>query len=718
MKFWGVFIGLFLGFAHVFGQAFQCPENIGFEDGTLKNWQCYIGSIDRSGIISVSPSAPVYGRQTVLKYQSNQLDPYGRFPVTCPNGSLYSLKLGNDGIGAQAEQVSYTFTVPANQKNYSIIYNYAVVFQNPDHQNFEQPKFTAKVFDVTSNKYVDCGSFEFVASSGLPGFQQSPYGNSIFYKPWAPITINLFGYEGKTLRLEFTTNDCTRGGHFGYAYIDVNENCASPITGNIYCAENSVLNLSAPAGFLGYNWYNEDFSKVLGNRNTLTVSPAPPDGTRYALQIVPYPGFGCQDTLYTTVVASKEVLNLAVRDSIFGCESGISLKPDSITKGSSPDLVFSYFSDAAAQNYVPDPSSITSSGTYYIQATNALGCIDIKPIMVKLEASPAILISNPAIVCKPDKVDLTQNTVTAGSNSSLNYSYWKDALATIPVDNPRAVDSSGTYFIKGTNSTGCSKIVPVVAEIDTQPNLVLNKIVSCGSVDLTNASITAGSNGNLTFSYWKDAAATIALPSPSAITSSGNYYVKGTNRAGCFTISPVRAEVYPAPVVRVVNPAPVRYPATVDITATFAASDSLSYSFYKDSVAVTLLDNAKAIQKSGTYYIKAVSKYGCSVILPVLVTIEPPLTVQVIAPNTFTPNNDGVNDFFKIDVEGVLQLAYFKIYNRYGQQVFETKQINNFWNGSFNGSNVPAGTYYWVLDGKDPYRNQQIVKSGSITLIR
>ncbi|MFX4906820.1 hypothetical protein ABTB94_20830, partial [Acinetobacter baumannii] len=84
--------------------------------------------------------------------------------VNCPNGSDYSIKLGNEQTGAQAERVSYEFTIPANQNIFSIIYNYAVVFQNPNHQNFEQPKFTANVYDVTEGKYVDCPSFSFVAS--------------------------------------------------------------------------------------------------------------------------------------------------------------------------------------------------------------------------------------------------------------------------------------------------------------------------------------------------------------------------------------------------------------------------------------------------------------------------------------------------------------------------------------------------------------------------
>lgn len=718
MRFYSVFIVcLVLLLSKAFGQATTCPPNIGFEDGTLKNWKCDTGRISRAGIITLFQSIPLSGRHTVIKYAANQLDPYGQFPITCPNGSLYSLKLGNDGTGQQAERVSYTFTVP-NSKNYSIIYDYAVVFQNPGHAEYEQPKFTAQVFDVATNQPINCGSFEFVASSGLPGFQQSSFGNGVVYKPWAPITINLFGYEGKTLRLEFTTNDCTRGGHFGYAYIDVNENCASPITGNTYCAGNSVLKLSAPAGFKEYYWFNDDFSKVLGTSNILTVSPAPPDLTHYALRIVPFPGLGCEDTLYTTINASNEILTLKVQDTIKGCQSGISLKTPSITQGSSPNLSYSYFTDPDAQNYVPDPTQITNSGTYYIKADNAIGCTDIKPIEVRLSNTPSILVTDPDPVCLPGKVDITQAKITAGSSTALTYTYWKNKDATIPVRTPQLIDSAGTYYIKGINTIGCTAIVPVKVVIGSLPKLVTKNILACLAVNLTDASITVGSDPGLTFSYWKNADATIPLASPDVVTSSGIYYIKATNASGCFTISPVVAQVFALPIFTVNSSLTVVYPATVDLTTAYTGSDTLVYTYWKDQAATVALDNPTVTDKSGTYYIKATNKAGCILILQVMVVINPPALIKIDAPNTFTPNGDGTNDYFKIGYEGILQLNYLKIYNRYGQQVFQTKQITDYWDGNFNGIKTPAGTYYWVLDGADAYRKEHVVKSGSITIIR
>src|SRR5438128_10564750 len=82
----------------------QCPPNLGFEDGTFTHWQCYSGKVDSNGKANVSLVNPTDERHTLKKNSFPQeTDPYGGFPVNCPNGSGYSIKLGNEDIGAQAE---------------------------------------------------------------------------------------------------------------------------------------------------------------------------------------------------------------------------------------------------------------------------------------------------------------------------------------------------------------------------------------------------------------------------------------------------------------------------------------------------------------------------------------------------------------------------------------------------------------------------------------
>ena len=137
----------------------QCPENIGFELGTLKNWVCYTGIIpDQTGSTPIewsAPVPPVPGRHQIIKNSSPQiLDPYGGFPINAPNSSQYSVQLGNVDHSsshgdkqAYAEKMTYDFRVPSD--DYTLIYYYAVVFQNPpDHDQYQQPQFIANVHNL------------------------------------------------------------------------------------------------------------------------------------------------------------------------------------------------------------------------------------------------------------------------------------------------------------------------------------------------------------------------------------------------------------------------------------------------------------------------------------------------------------------------------------------------------------------------------------------
>jgi gliding motility-associated-like protein len=451
-----------------------CPVNIGFEKGDFKNWVALVGGVDTTGVSFTISTTPVANQHMLYKKTNSVLvDPYGNFPVTCPNGSGYTLKLGNDKSGAEAEAVHYTFTIPADRNDFSLIYHYAVVMQNPGHAPKEQPKFTAKVFNVTTNQYITCSSFEYIASPDLPGFRQGSLG--VLYKNWTPVTIKLSGYAGTTFRLEFGTNDCTRGVHFGYAYVDVDENCLSPVLGNIVCQNDTAFNLTAPYGFSSYKWFNQDFSKIVGTENILKLPTTPPDNTVYAVELTPYPQQGCADTVYSRIHYSTESIDLKVTQAIItDCiNEGADITTDLITTGSSPGLIFSYYTDPELTNRYFTPDAIISGGTYYIKATNGDGCSVSKPVVVKLNPLPAFSVtagSKP--VYKPATFDLTTVVSSAGT-----LSYWQDAEATIPLINPNAIEKNGTYFIKITSAAGCSAITSVTASF-VNPPVVLSNVFS------------------------------------------------------------------------------------------------------------------------------------------------------------------------------------------------------------------------------------------------
>lgn len=326
-----VLLGSVLFFGTGQAQPGLCPPNLDFEQGDFSNWSCRGGLVSVSGginTISWTSSGPQPTLHNIISAANSGADPYGGFPTLCPNGSGYSVKLGNEtatgngGVGREAAGVTYSFTIPSSSTNFSIFFYYAIVLQNPGHAPEEQPRFRARIRDMSSGNTIPCVTFDFTASSSLPGFRPSAVDPSVQYKDWTPITLNLSSYAGRTLELEFITTECTRQGHFGYAYVDVNSYCNGAITGNIICPGAPGITLTAPFGFQAYTWYSDPtFTTILSTNQTLPLFPPPPVGTVFPVVVEPFPGFGCRDTLYATVEVTSPPVSVAGPD-ITLCRGG------------------------------------------------------------------------------------------------------------------------------------------------------------------------------------------------------------------------------------------------------------------------------------------------------------------------------------------------------------------------------------------------------------
>ncbi len=401
-------------------------------------------------------TGPFPGQHSLLRKGSGK-DSYGEFSLDAPNGSNYVVQLGNDLTGRGVDRISYTINVPANVESYSIIFSYAVVFQNPGHEPDEQPKFTARVFDPMSDSSTDCGSFEFVSSGSLPGFKVSRRDSRVLYKDWAPVLVNLSSYLGRTIRLEFTSFDCSRGGHFGYAYIDFNENCSIPVTGNITCPETSSITLKALPGFFGYRWFNAETKEDLGQSDSLFLSPVPAVGTKIGIELVPYPGLGCTQTLYTIING----MDMKIRDPVPRCIS-VDLTDISLKVGNSSDLTYSYWRNSQATIPLPNPIRVGASGIYYVKGISSSGCIRILPTRVTIVQVPRVTLNRVLQANYPETIDLTTAYTPA---PDLSYSYWMDSETTIPLRDPQRIYKSGIYYIKSTSNGGCVSVTPAPVEI-------------------------------------------------------------------------------------------------------------------------------------------------------------------------------------------------------------------------------------------------------------
>ena len=92
-------------------------------------------------------------------------------------------------------------------------------------------------------------------------------------------------------------------------------------------------------------------------------------------------------------------------------------------------------------------------------------------------------------------------------------------------------------------------------------------------------------------------------------------------------------------------------------------------------------------------------------------------TPIVFVPTAFTPNNDGKNDILKPIPAGIARIEYFMVYNRWGQQVFQSSAASQGWDGRINGKLQGTNTYVWLVKAVD-YTGATYFQKGTVTLIQ
>jgi hypothetical protein len=346
----------------------------------------------------------------------------------------------------------------------------------------------------------------------------------------------------------------------------------------------------------------------------------------------------CSSASASGTITISAAPNLTITNPSQICGTGtIDLTASSITAGSTAGLIFTYWTDAAATVAYTTPTAATA-GTYYIKGALGAGCFDIKPVVVTTAPAVTLVITNPAGVCAPSTVNLTAAAITAGSTAGLTFTYWTDAAATIAYATPTAA-TAGTYYIKGTATSGCFDIKQVVVSSSSGATLVItNPAAVCApnTVDITAAAITAGSTAGLTFTYWTDAAATIAYATPTVATA-GTYYIKGSS-GGCSAIQQVLVTVNPAPTPAITGPTPVCQ-TIGNNTSTYSTANVTGHTYNWTVTGGTIATgqgtnsitvNWTTVGAGSVNVVETITAGGCSANVSQTVTVNPkPVTSPI-----------------------------------------------------------------------------------------
>ena len=354
----------------------------------------------------------------------------------------------------------------------------------------------------------------------------------------------------------------------------------------------------------------------------------------------------CESSSASGTVSTNALPNLIITDPNAVCSpSKVDLTSANITLGSDPGLTFTYWKNNTATMPLNNESAITLSGTYFIKALNTNGCSVIKPVVIVINPMPVLPTVNSVSYCQ-NAISISL-TATSLANHTLNW--YTTAIGGVPLTAAPTPSTASvgtvTYYVSQTNTTtaceGTRAIITVT--VNALPTVTVNNPVVCSGLSAT-VTATPGTNGNYTYVWIVPAGFTNpgnVASFPTTIAGEYNVIIKNTLTSCTSSSALGKVTTNALPNLLITDPSAVCSPKKIDITdssITLGSDPELQFTYWKNTTATMPLTNEKAIILSGTYFIRAENKNGCSLIKPVVVVVNKTPSITAI-PNSVKCNN-------------------------------------------------------------------------------
>ena len=537
-------------------------NNLDFETGDFTGWTGSTGyNTNSSSALTVSGNAinslGLNSPETSCSFQTivNAVagpDPYSGLPMLDPGGGIYACRLGGEEVNLDSktfntcsggnspysggELIQQTFKVTPSNALFS--YNYAVVLASAPHTNLQVPYFRAEVLDGSGNAipclqyYVESDSLTppqgFFVSNASPGGGSGGPG-SVFYCNWTSNSLNLKPYMGQNVTIRFTAAGCTKGGHFGYAYVDAACSPMQVITSSPSACQGQTLTLTAPgSGTTGtYQWATvpPGGTGIIGSttNQTLTVNQT---GT-YQVTITQSPN--CFYVIDTTITFFPNPIVTATSTNA-SCSPGSDGTATAIVSGVPPGYAISWSPVPGAGQGTLTPSSMTA-GTYNLTITTPQGCTANTAVNIVQPNGITTTSTNTNVSCFGISNGSATLTATGGTGT-LSYSWTGSPTPINSVTGSAGGLSAGTYTCTVNDTKGCSS--KTIFTITQPPVLTVSAVglpATCNK-DCNGQLICVPSGGTSAYTYSWNTACT----NPSCtLVCAGIYTVTITDAHGCIS---------------------------------------------------------------------------------------------------------------------------------------------------------------------------------------
>ncbi|HBT93039.1 MAG TPA: hypothetical protein DEB23_01990 [Chitinophagaceae bacterium] len=326
-------------------------------------------------------------------------------------------------------------------------------------------------------------------------------------------------------------------------------------------------------------------------------------------------------------------------------------------------------------------------------------------------------------ICINQTLPLNINNATA----SLYKWYINDTLFIQSSNNNIQVGKPGIYYAETKNNVGCiNKTINTVTmrQVFINPAINFTNDLSCITlpINFTNLTDTL-KTGQLNWTwYFSKSDSSIGYNSKYVFKSGGSYNIKLIAKSPIcnYAITKDTTILIRYPVAGIKLP-PVS--AYINTNTRIKGRELIGESYQYKWEPFWGIDSTKIaspifnFNMNQVYKINYITKYGCITTDTLSVNVFANNLVDIFVPKSFSPNNDGVNDQLYAYLAGIKKFHFIRIYNKFGQLMFESKSNNTPWDGITNGRLQPIDAYVWFAEGED-INGKIISKTGSVMLLR
>lgn len=492
------------------------------------------------------------------------------------------------------------------------------------------------------------------------------------------------------------------------------------IQGDTFTCDTSVNLTATSPQITTYVWAtNRNFQSIVDNDAFLSIG-LPNVQNVFYVQV--QDSFGCRGV--DSILVNRRSVQLDLDPTYVSCNAD----PLALSVANNNPL------DSLSYTWTPNTivltgqgsDSITIQGNTAVNLTvvgrNQFGCID--SVQTTVSTGPPLSLTVPldTVLCQPN--------LTLIANSPQNVQYiWSETINfnSILGQNQslqtNVVNNQHVYYVQIEDSLGCTKIDSVQVAYYPVEVAVDSAALVCTTVPVELVATNLNTSDSLTY-QWNSVGTIISGQGTNRIvvapTSTTNYIVVAQNQYGCtstaqtvvnvsssnpgLSIQADRDTVYVGSVAQLLATQQVGYVYNWTANPTLSAD-----SIYNPIVSPKV---------TTTYFLTITDALGCTTRDSIVIYVSLPICDEpnVFVPNAFSPDGDGYNDVIYVEGNAITDINFI-IYNRWGEQVFESNDKSIGWDGKFKGKDCPPDVYGYYMQCRCLDGNE-LIKKGNITLLR